>query len=97
VDGIFLGAGPGDERRVLLTAIGADADGYKHLLALDEAMSESEMSWTEVLGDLKSRGLRAPKLIIGDGADGLWNAASVVFGEAKQQRCWVHKPAISRW
>jgi len=27
VDGVFLGAGSGDERRVLLTVIGADADG----------------------------------------------------------------------
>lgn len=91
VDGVFLGAGPGDERRVLLTVIGADADGNKHLLALDDAMSESEISWTEVFADLKARGLRAPQLIIADGADGLWNAASAVFGEADQQRCWVHK------
>jgi transposase-like protein len=91
VDGIFLGIGPGDERRVILVVIGADADGEKHLLALEDAMSESEISWTEVLGDLKARGLRAPELIIGDGAEGLWNAAAVVFGDAKQQRCWFHK------
>jgi putative transposase len=91
VDGIFLGTGPGDERRVILVAIGANADGEKHLLALEDAMSESEISWTEVLSDLKARGLRAPELIVGDGAEGLWNAAAVVFGDAKQQRCWFHK------
>jgi len=40
-DGIHLGAGPEDERRVLLVLIGADARGFKHLVALEEAMSEA--------------------------------------------------------
>ena len=90
-DGVHLGAGPDDERRVLLVVIGADADGVKHLVALDEAMSESELSWTEIFSDLVRRGLRPPLLIIGDGAHGLWNAATRVFPDAVQQRCWLHK------
>ena len=35
-DGVHLGAGPGDERRVILVVMGADAQGEKHLVALDE-------------------------------------------------------------
>jgi transposase-like protein len=39
-----------------------------------------------------SRGLStAPKLAIGDGALGFWNAISKVYPETRHQRCWVHK------
>ncbi len=90
-DGIHLGAGPADERRVLLVVIGADADGTKHLVALGEAMSESELSWTELFEDLKGRGLRAPSLLIADGANGLWAAAGASLSQTRRQRCWLHK------
>lgn len=91
VDGIHLGAGPADERRVLLVVLGVDADGIKHLVALEDAMSESELSWAELFKDLKNRGMREPQLIIGDGANGLWAAAGKEFPSAQQQRCWLHK------
>lgn len=90
-DGVHLGAGPGDERRVILTVIGADLQGKKHLVALDEAMSESETSWREVLHDLKGRGLRAPQLAIADGANGFWAALTAQYPDTAQQRCWLHK------
>jgi len=90
-DGVHLGAGPADERRVLLVVIGADPNGRKHLVALDDAMSESELSWSEVFADLKKRGMQAPKLMIADGANGLWAAAIEAFPTTAQQRCWIHK------
>lgn len=34
-----------------------------------------------------------PKLAIGDGALGFWNAVSKVWPNTAQQRCWVHKTA----
>ncbi len=71
--------------------MGSDAQGKKHLVALDEAMSESEMSWREIMHDLKARGLRAPRLAVADGANGFWAALSAEYPEAAQQRCWVHK------
>ncbi len=40
---------------------------------------------------LKSRGMNAPKLAIGDGALGFWAALEEVYGKTRQQRCWVHK------
>jgi len=82
-DGIHLGAGPDDERRVLLVLIAADADGIKHFLALEEAMSESEQSWADLLEKLKERGLRAPQLLVADGANGLWSAATKAFPDDK--------------
>ena len=58
---------------------------------------ESAESWSEVLRDLKRRGLQPPALAIGDGALGFWyhkgiiKAVRDVWPESKQQRCWVHK------
>lgn len=64
-----------DERLCLLVIIGSDEMGRKELLALSDGYRESEASWTEVLMDLKQRGLRdAPKLAVGDGVLGLWKA-----------------------
>ena len=37
--------------------------------------------------------MNAPKLAIGDGAMGFWAALEEVYGETRQQRCWVHKTA----
>jgi putative transposase len=63
-------------------------------LALDSGLRESELSWTEVLLDLKHRGLKkAPKLAVGDGALGFWKALEKVYGSTRCQRCWVHKTA----
>lgn len=90
-DGIHLGTGPDDERRVFLAVIGADRSGHKHLLALEETLSESEGSWSELFADLVARGTNAPALLIADGAHGLWAAASRIFGGTAQQRCWNHK------
>jgi putative transposase len=91
LDGIFLGAGPDDERRVILTILGADTNGTKHLLALRDAMSESEISWGELFEDMKARGFQQPRLLIADGANGIWAAAEKAFPDARQQRCWFHK------
>jgi putative transposase len=52
---------------------------------------ESTQSWREVLLNLKSRGMNAPKLAIGDGAMGFWAAMDEVYPTARQQRCWQHK------
>lgn len=54
-------------------------------------MRESTQSWREVLLKLRTRGMNAPKLAIGDGAMGFWAALEEVYPTAKQQRCWMHK------
>jgi len=83
-----------DERLCLLVIIGADETGRKELLALLDGYRESEASWTEVLMDLKQRGLKeAPKLAVGDGALGFWKAVAKCWPDTGQQRCWVHKTA----
>jgi transposase-like protein len=90
-DGVYLGAGPDDERRVFLVVLGGDRLGHKHLVALRESISESEAGWSELFGDLAARGLRAPHLLVADGAAGLWAAAEKAWPRVAQQRCWLHK------
>jgi putative transposase len=92
-DGIYCNVRM-EERQCLLVIIGATEDGKKELLALDSGFRESELSWTELLLDLKYRGLKAsPELAIGDGALGFWKALTKVYHRTRWQRCWVHKTA----
>jgi hypothetical protein len=44
-----------------------------------------------VFRDLKARGLEAPKLMVADGNAAAWSAASAIWPEAQEQRCWNHK------
>ena len=47
--------------------------------------------WAGFLGELVARGLRAPLLVITDGAPGLIGAVEVVFSQSLRQRCLVHR------
>ena len=92
-DGIYCNVRM-DDRQCLLVIIGATEDGNKELVALEGGFRESELSWTELLLDLKGRGLSiGPRLAVGDGALGFWKALSKVYPETRWQRCWVHKTA----
>lgn len=92
VDGVYFRARMEEAKQCVLIAIGALADGTKELVAIWDGYRESEASWTELLLDLRMHGLKeGPKLAIGDGALGFWNALKKVFGTARTQRCWLHK------
>ena len=94
VDGVYFQARMEQAKQCFLVIIGADEAGNKELVGLWDGFRESEQSWTELLLDLKSRGLEiGPKLATGDGALGFWKALRKVHGETRQQRCWVHKTA----
>lgn len=93
-DGIYFNVRLEESRACILVVIGATADGRKELLAVHDGVRESELSWREVLLDLKGRGMDvAPKIATGDGALGFWKALRQVFPETREQRCWVHKTA----
>lgn len=93
-DGIHCNVRMDDAKLCILVLIGATEDGTKELVAVEDGYRESEQSWLELLQGLKARGLEVgPKLGIGDGSLGFWKALAQVYGETRQQRCWVHKTA----
>lgn len=91
VDGVYVKAGLEKERAALLVAIAALSDGRKVVVAVAPGYRESTESWGALLRDLRDRGLRAPRLVIGDGNLGIWGALRNVWPEADEQRCWNHK------
>jgi len=75
----------------LLVAIGVRRDGQKVLLGLKSMGGESTAAWQAFLADMSARGLKAPDLVIVDGAPGLEAALAALWPEAPVQRCTVHK------
>ena len=90
-DGIYSGLRGEDDKLCALVIVGVNARGQKQFLAIEDGVRESTQSWREVLLNLKSRGMNAPKLAIGDGAMGFWAALDEIFPTSRQQRCWQHK------
>ena len=90
-DGIYSGLRAERQRLCALVIVGVNERGEKHFLAIEDGIRESTQSWREVLLGLKSRGLQAPELAIGDGALGFWAALEEVFPATRAQRCWMHK------
>ncbi|MPW11841.1 IS256 family transposase, partial [Paraburkholderia sp. CNPSo 3155] len=92
-DGIHTGVRSDDsDGQCLLVIIGVKPDGTKERVAIGDGYRESKASWSELLLDLKKRGLPSgPLLACGDGAMGFWAAMEEVFPQTKHQRCWFHK------
>jgi putative transposase len=94
-DGVYFAPRLEHERQCVLVLIGADANGKKELLALDDGFRESEQSWHELLVRVRDENglVIDPELATGDGALGFWKAARKVWPAVQAQRCWVHKTA----
>ena len=91
VDGIYVKAGLEKAKAALLVIIGGLSDGRKVILTVEPGYRESTESWSDVLRDLKKRGMNCPRLVTGDGNLGIWGALNNVYPEALEQRCWNHK------
>jgi transposase-like protein len=90
-DGIYVKAGIGKEKAALLVVIGVQKDGQKRFLALEPGYRESKESWSWVLRQLRSRGVKSARLFVGDGNLGLWAAVGEIYPQAQEQLCWNHK------
>jgi putative transposase len=92
LDGQYHAARQGtDEKEGVLSAYALLEDGRPVLLHLDLGPRESYDAWLSFLQDLVGRGLRAPLLVVMDGAAGLVKAVKRVWPHAYRQRCQVHK------
>jgi putative transposase len=92
-DGIHFNIRLEEGRLCCLVIVGVRADGSKELVAVADGQRESGDDWAELLRDCRRRGMRAPAVMVGDGALGLWRALREVFPATREQRCWVHKVA----
>jgi len=91
VDGVYVKAGLEKLKSCVFVAVAGLRDGSKVVVALSSGHRESKASWSDFLRDLKKRGMNCPRVIIGDGNLGIWGAATSVFPEADEQRCWNHR------
>src|SRR5438270_7025958 len=83
-DGVHFNIRLEHERLCCLVLIGVRADGHKELVAVGDGYRESTESWSELLRDLKRRGMRAPLLAIWGGAPGFLGALPEVVPSTRQ-------------
>ncbi|MDI6777554.1 MAG: IS256 family transposase [Syntrophales bacterium] len=90
-DGIYVKAGLEKDKAALLIIIGALTNGKKVFLACESGYRESKESWSGVLRDMTTRGLKLGSLTIADGHLGIWSALGEIHPKGNEQRCWNHK------
>jgi putative transposase len=88
IDGMVFGD------HVMIGAVGVDAEGHKHVLAIREGATENATVVKELLEDLVARGVNPnqKRLFVIDGSKALRTAINAVFGSQHPvQRCRAHK------
>lgn len=104
VDGVYVEAGLEKDKAALLVVIGGLLDGRKTVLAVEPDYQESTESWSEVLRDLKERGMNCPCLVVGTAilASGAhWRTfirqlSNSVAGTTKWLTCWTSSQRSSK-
>ena len=91
VDGVYVKAGLEKEKAAVLVLMAALSDGSKVVVSAVPGYRESTENWSDVLRDMRRRGLECPRLVVGDGHLGIWGALRNVYPQAAEQRCWNHK------
>lgn len=74
----------------VVTAIGCDDEGWRHVLGFGVVDTESYGSWSGFLGEMRARGITGVQLVISDAHEGLRRAIEETFQGAAWQRCVVH-------
>jgi putative transposase len=88
IDGMHFG------EQCVITAVGVDEQGNKHVLGLQEGATENAAAAKELLQNLVERGVKPERrrLFVIDGSKALRAAINAVFGSASLvQRCRQHK------
>ena len=77
-------------KKAVYVIIGVDVNGYKEILGLWISDTESGSFWSNVLEDLKERGVKDILYMSSDGIAGFKGSLERVFPKAQSQRCVVH-------
>lgn len=91
LDGSHFKMHDGARAEPVLAAWGMTTEGRPVLVGLEPGASESTDAWTGFLENMVARGLRAPLLVVSDGAPGLIAAVELVFPYSLRQRCLIHR------
>jgi putative transposase len=83
VDGRVLSQG-------VLIVSGVRDDGFREILGIEIADTESEATYQQLFRSLKARGLKGVELVVSDDHKGLKAAIARHFQGASWQRCQVH-------
>ena len=76
--------------KAIYIALGINRSGYKELLGLWTAETESAKFWLAILTELQNRGVKDIFIFCVDGLKGFAEAIAVVYPKAKVQLCIVH-------
>jgi putative transposase len=74
----------------VLIVSGVRDDGFREILCVEVANTESEATYQDLFRSLKARGLRGVELVVSDDHGGLKAAIARHFQGASYQRCQVH-------
>lgn len=76
--------------KALLIVAGIRSDGIREILGARIADCENELTWEDLISDLKDRGLRRVDLVVSDGHKGIQAAVERSFHGCSWQMCQVH-------
>lgn len=82
--------GPRVVSQGVLVVVGISQTGFREILGVWQAETESEATWSEVFGELGERGLQGVQYVVSDAHQGLRSAIDRHFQGAVWQRCQVH-------
>jgi putative transposase len=91
LDAVYLRTRPRGQKEGVLVAWGYTMSGQRELVAVCLGQRERHEDWLALGRDLTKRGLKAPWLLVSDGAPGLVKALIELWPEADRQRCTVHR------
>jgi putative transposase len=77
----------------VMVATGVNADGYREVLGIHTATTESGAGWLSFFRDLVARGLAGVALVTSDAHAGLVEAIGATLPAASWQRCRTHYAA----
>jgi len=77
----------------VMVATGTNADGYREILGIHTATTESGAGWLTFFRDLVARGLKGVALVTSDAHAGLVEAIGATLPAASWQRCRTHYAA----
>jgi putative transposase len=92
LDATYLKVHCGERVRevALLVAVGVDEEGYREVLAVEEAGGERREVYRQLLRGLLDRGLRGVLLVVSDDHEAIKQAVASELPEARWQRCLAH-------